>query len=80
MHSLLLVFLCVAALSMAPPDIIPGDMDFLLDVVAALGVGLAADLGFGAWARYRLLSEFRLAATRRYEARPGFWKRLLRGP
>jgi multisubunit Na+/H+ antiporter MnhE subunit len=33
---------CVAALSMAPPDIIPGDMDFLLDVVAALGVGLAA--------------------------------------
>jgi hypothetical protein len=47
---------------------------------AWLGVGLAADLGFGAWARYRLLSEFRLAATRRYEARPGFWKRLLRGP
>ena len=47
---------------------------------AWLGVGLAVDLGFGAWARSRLLTEFRLAATRRYEARPGFWKRLLRGP
>jgi ABC-type Na+ efflux pump permease subunit len=47
---------------------------------AWLGVGLAVDLGFGAWARTRLLTEFRLAATRRYEARPGFWKRLLRGP
>jgi hypothetical protein len=46
---------------------------------AWLGVGLAADLGFGAWARYRLLTEFRLAATQRYEARPAFWKRLLRG-
>jgi len=33
---------CVAALSLAPPDIIPGDLDFLLDVVAALGMGLAA--------------------------------------
>jgi ABC-type transport system involved in multi-copper enzyme maturation permease subunit len=44
-----------------------------------IGAGLAADLGFGAWARYKLLTEFRLAATRRYEAQPGFWKRLLRG-
>ena len=41
------------------------------------GLGLAADLGFGAWARHRLLTEFRLAATRRYELIPGFWKRLL---
>jgi len=47
---------------------------------AWLGVGLAVDLGLGAWARTRLLTEFRLAATRRYEAGPGFWKRLLRGP
>ena len=46
---------------------------------AWLGVGLAVDLGFGAWARYKLLTEFRLAATRRYEAQPGFWKRLLSG-
>jgi ABC-type transport system involved in multi-copper enzyme maturation permease subunit len=41
------------------------------------GLGLAADLGFGAWARHRLLTDFRLAATRRYEPLPGFWKRLL---
>jgi ABC-type transport system involved in multi-copper enzyme maturation permease subunit len=47
---------------------------------AWLGVGLAVDLGFGFWARTRLLTEFRDAATRRYEARPAFWKRLLRGP
>ena len=46
---------------------------------AWLGVGLAVDLGFGAWARYKLLTEFRLAATRRYEAGPGFWKRLMGG-
>jgi ABC-type Na+ efflux pump permease subunit len=41
------------------------------------GLGLVADLGFGAWARHRLLTDFRLAATRRYEALPGFWKRVL---
>jgi len=41
------------------------------------GGGLAVDLAFGAWARYRLLSEFRLAATQRYEQMPGFWTRLL---
>jgi ABC-type Na+ efflux pump permease subunit len=40
------------------------------------GLGLAADLGFGAWARYKLLTEFRLAATRRYEPHLGFWKRV----
>ena len=45
-----------------------------------IGAGLAADLGFGAWARYKLLTEFRVAATRRYEARPGFWRWLLRRP
>ena len=47
---------------------------------AWVGVGLAADLGFGAWARCRLLAEFRLAATQRYEARTVSWKRLLRRP
>ncbi|MCX6928465.1 MAG: ABC transporter permease, partial [Verrucomicrobia bacterium] len=43
------------------------------------GLGLAVDFVFGFWARHKLLTEFRLAATRRYEARPGFWKWLLRG-
>ena len=41
-------------------------------------IGLAADLGFGAWARYKLLTKFRITATQRYEARLGFWKRLFR--
>ncbi len=41
------------------------------------GLGLAADVGFGVWARHKLLGEFRLAATRRYERPPRFWKRLL---
>ena len=41
------------------------------------GLGLAADFGFGAWARHKLLTEFRLAATRRYETPPGFWRRML---
>jgi ABC-type transport system involved in multi-copper enzyme maturation permease subunit len=41
------------------------------------GLGLAADLGFGAWARHKLLAEFRLAATQRYEPLLGFWKRVL---
>jgi hypothetical protein len=41
-----------------------------------LGLGLAADLVFGARARHKLLTEFRLAATRRYEPRLGFWKRV----
>jgi ABC-type transport system involved in multi-copper enzyme maturation permease subunit len=45
-----------------------------------IGFGLAADMGFGAWARHKLLTEFRVAAARRYEAGRGFWKRLLRRP
>lgn len=48
---------------------------FLLGLWFALG--LATDLAFGAWSRHKLLTEFRLAATRRYEPLLGFWKRLL---
>lgn len=44
------------------------------------GLGLAVDVGFGVWARHKLLDEFRLAATRRYERSSGFWKRLLPRP
>jgi ABC-type Na+ efflux pump permease subunit len=43
------------------------------------GLGLAADIGFGARARHKLLTEFRLAAGERYLAGPGFWKRLFMG-
>ena len=39
-------------------------------------VGLAVDFAFGSAARRNLLTEFRIAATRRYEPLPGFWKRL----
>ena len=44
-----------------------------------IGLGLAADIGFGAWARHKLLREFRMAAAQRYVKRAGFWKRLLVG-
>ena len=43
------------------------------------GLGLAADIGFGAWARHKLLTEFRLVAAQRYAPRAGFWKQLLTG-
>lgn len=43
-----------------------------------LGSSLGVDLGFGFWARRKLLKEFRLAAARRYERTPGFWQRLRR--
>ncbi len=43
------------------------------------GLGLAVDLGFGAWARHKLLTEFRRAAEQRYAPRPGFWQRLMTG-
>ncbi len=40
-------------------------------------LGLAADLGFGTYARQKLLTEFRLAAQRRYDTPFGFWKRFV---
>ena len=40
------------------------------------GLGIAADVAFGAWARHKLLNEFRSAAALRYAASRGFWKRL----
>jgi hypothetical protein len=44
-----------------------------------VGLSLAADVGFGALARHKLLTEFRLAAAQRYAPHAGFWKRLLGG-
>jgi hypothetical protein len=43
-----------------------------------LGLSLATDLGYGTWARYKLLSQFRLASAQRYAPEPGFWKRRLK--
>lgn len=41
--------------------------------------GLAADVGFGLHARHKLLTEFRLVATQRYQLQASWWKRLLGG-
>lgn len=49
---------------------------FVLFVFLWLAFGLAVDLGFGAWARHKLLAEFRLAAAERYTQQAGFWKAL----
>jgi hypothetical protein len=45
-----------------------------------VGFSLITDVAFGSWARFKLLTEFRLAATQRYAPGLGFWKRLLGGP
>src|SRR5207245_5984561 len=50
----------------------PGE-NFLLGLW--FGVGLVADVGFGAWARHKFLSEFRVAASQQYAKRVGFWRR-----
>ena len=42
-----------------------------------VGLGVLTDVGFGVWARHKLLTEFRLAAAQRYAPGAGFWKRLL---
>jgi ABC-type transport system involved in multi-copper enzyme maturation permease subunit len=41
-----------------------------------LFLGLAADVGFALHARYKLLTEFRLAAQERFVLRAGLWARL----
>jgi len=45
-----------------------------------LALGLTTDIGFGAWARYKLQAEFRQAAAQRYAPRAGFRKGLRAGP
>ena len=45
-----------------------------------LALGLGADIGFGTWARYKFLSQFRVAASQQYSRPAGFWKRLFAGP
>jgi ABC-type transport system involved in multi-copper enzyme maturation permease subunit len=44
-----------------------------------LALGLAADFGFGAWASFKLRTEFRQAAAQKYDPHRGFWKRFLSG-
>lgn len=40
------------------------------------GLGVLADVGFGLWARSRLLSEFRVVAAQRFQPRASWWQRL----
>ena len=40
------------------------------------GLGLLADVGFSLWARQKLLSDFRVVATQRFQRRASWWQRL----
>jgi len=42
-------------------------------------LGLLTDLALSVWARNKLLTQFRVAATQRFLAQPGFFKRLFTG-
>lgn len=54
----------------------PGS-DWQMLLVVWLALGLGTDFAFGFWARQKLLTEFRLAATLRYERRVPWWQRWL---
>ncbi|MGO8676723.1 MAG: ABC transporter permease [Limisphaerales bacterium] len=43
-----------------------------------LALGITTDIGFATWARHRLHTEFRQAASYRYTPPPGLWKRWFR--
>jgi hypothetical protein len=81
---ILLLPWAVATLGMLAASLLAPNAEDTLVIRFFLGmwfaVGLATDIAFGAWARHRLLTDFRVAATRRYEPLPGFWKRLLGAP
>jgi hypothetical protein len=38
------------------------------------GIGIGLDFAFGAWARQKLFTEFRLAAQQQYDTRSDFWR------
>lgn len=42
-----------------------------------LGFGILTDVGFGFWARHKLLTEFRVVAAQRYQPKPSWWRRML---
>ena len=71
------VFLMFVAL--APPDL-QGKLAWGHFVGVWFTLGLAADIGFGVWARQKLLAEFRIVATQRYQPRAALWKRLFGKP
>jgi hypothetical protein len=55
----------------------PVDLGPKFFLVLWVALSLTADVGFGAWSRYKLLTQFRHAAAQRYAPAVGFWKRLL---
>lgn len=46
-------------------------------LVMWFGFGILADVGFGFWARHKLLTEFRVMAAQRYQPKPSWWRQLL---
>jgi ABC-type transport system involved in multi-copper enzyme maturation permease subunit len=73
--ALVVLLMGLAALS-GVPEREPGPRFFL---GLWLIQGLGADLVFGAYARHKLLTEFRFAAQERYTTSGGVWKRWLGG-
>ena len=67
------IFLMFAAL--APPDV-QAKLAWKHFLGVWFALSLAADIGFGIWARQKLLAEFRIVATQRYQPRASWWKRL----
>lgn len=67
------VFLTLVAVIANRGNADPG-WQTMLGVWVALG--FMADIGFGTWAGYKLRTEFREMATRRFERRASLWKRL----
>jgi len=61
--------------AVAPPDV-QGKLGWGHFLGVWFALGLAADVGFGFWARQKLLAEFRIIATQRYQRRASWWKRL----
>jgi ABC-type transport system involved in cytochrome c biogenesis permease component len=45
-------------------------------VLLWFGFGILADVGFGFWARHKLLTEFRALAAQRYQPKPSWWRQL----
>ena len=70
-----LVLLLLVLLSMnGKPGVNPG-WEFFVGMW--FGLGVAADVLFGSWARRKLLTRFRVVAEQRYAPAPGLWKRFL---
>lgn len=77
---LVLPWLAMAVMAVVV-NLLPRDWRQMLDwngwpVLLWFGFGMAADVGFGFWARHKLLTEFRVMAAQRYLPQPSWWQRL----